>query len=84
MEGLSISSDFHNRRHTFAVRLVQAGVALYNVQRLLGHQSPMISQPYAHHYPEGLRDRVEALDRINPASQFITVSSGGRKVEAAS
>jgi integrase len=75
---------FHDLRHTFATRLVQAGVELYKVQRLLGHKSPMMTQRYAHHYPESLRDGVEVLDRITPASHFITVGSGGRGVEAVS
>ncbi len=30
---------FHDLRHTFATRLVQAGVDMYKVQRLLGHKS---------------------------------------------
>jgi site-specific recombinase XerD len=54
---------FHDLRHTFATRLVQAGVDLYKVQRLLGHKSPSMTQRYAHHYPESLRDGVEILDR---------------------
>lgn len=54
---------FHDLRHTFATRLVQAGVDLYKVQRLLGHKSPTMTQRYAHHYPESLRDGVEVLDR---------------------
>ena len=53
---------FHDLRHTFATRLVQAGVDLYKVQRLLGHKSPIMTQRYAHHYPESLRDGVETLD----------------------
>ena len=36
---------------------------LYKVQRLLGHKTPMMTQRYAHHYPESLRDGVEILDR---------------------
>jgi integrase len=75
---------FHDLRHTFATRLVQAGVELYKVQRLLGHKSPMMTQRYAHHYPESLRDGVEVLDRIKPVSHFITVGSVGRGVEAVS
>lgn len=55
---------FHDLRHTFATRLVQAGVDLYKVQRLLGHKSPIMTQRYAHHYPESLRDGVETLDRV--------------------
>ena len=40
---------FHDLRHTFATRLVQAGVDLYKVQKLLGHRSPVMTQRYAHH-----------------------------------
>jgi integrase len=54
---------FHDLRHTFATRLVQAGRDLYKVQRLLGHKSPAMTQRYAHHYPESLRDTVEILDK---------------------
>ena len=75
---------FHDLRHTFATRLVQAGVELYKVQRLLGHKSPMMTQRYAHHYPESIRDGVEILDRIKAVSHFSTVGSGGRGVEAVS
>jgi integrase len=59
---------FHDLRHTFATRLVQAGVDLYKVQRLLGHKSPNMTQRYAHHYPESLRDGVEILDRKKAVS----------------
>jgi integrase len=53
---------FHDLRHTCATRMVQAGVDLYKVQRLLGHKSPIMTQRYAHHYPESLRAGVEVLD----------------------
>jgi hypothetical protein len=53
---------FHDLRHTCATRMVPAGVDLYKVQRLLGHKSPIMTQRYAHHYPESLRDGVEALE----------------------
>jgi len=52
---------FHDCRHTFATRLVQANEDLYKVQRLLGHKSPSMTQRYAHHSPESLRDSVEVL-----------------------
>ena len=53
---------FHDLRHTCATRMVQGGVDLYKVQRLLGHKSPIMTQRYAHHYPESLRDGIEVLD----------------------
>ena len=56
---------FHDLRHTFATRIVQVGVDLYKVQRLLGHKSPQMTQRYAHHYPESLRDGVDALERVS-------------------
>jgi len=59
---------FHDLRHTFATRIVQAGVDLYKVQRLLGHKSPIMTQRYAHHYPESLREGVEALEAGRSAS----------------
>lgn len=54
---------FHDLRHTFATRLIQAGVDLYKVQKLLGHRSPVMTQRYAHHCSESLRDGVNVLDR---------------------
>jgi integrase len=67
---------FHDLRHTFATRLVQAGVDLYKVQRLLGHKSPIMTQRYAHHYPESLRDGVEILDRDAEVSTNLAQSGG--------
>ena len=54
---------FHDLRHTFATRLVQSGIDLYKVQCLLGHKSPIMTQRYAHHYPESLREGVEMLEK---------------------
>ncbi|NIO03983.1 MAG: tyrosine-type recombinase/integrase [Proteobacteria bacterium] len=55
---------FHDLRHTFATRLIQNGRDIYKVQSLLGHKTPIMTQRYAHHYPESLREAVEVLDRI--------------------
>jgi integrase len=63
MAGLN-DVHLHDCRHTFATRLVQAGEDLYKVQRLLGHKSPSMTQRYAHHSSESLRDSVEVLDGI--------------------
>ena len=70
---------FHDLRHTFATRLVQSGVDLYKVQRLLGHKTPMMTQRYAHHYPESLRDGVEILDRHREPDTKLTTVAGSWK-----
>ena len=67
---------FHDLRHTFATRLVQWGIDLYKVQQLLGHKSPIMTQRYAHHYPESLRDGVEILDRPRESSTVLAQSAG--------
>jgi len=66
---------FHDLRHTFATRLVQAGVDLYKVQRLLGHRSPVMTQRYAHHSSESLRDGVNVLDRAGSITNLSHESS---------
>lgn len=67
---------FHDFRHTFATRLVQAGIDLYKVQQLLGHKSSIMTQRYAHHYPESFRDGVEMLDRVAVQGTNLVQSAG--------
>lgn len=55
---------FHDLRHTFATRLVQAGVDLYTVQKLGRWKTIQMVMRYAHHHPESLRPGIEALDRV--------------------
>jgi site-specific recombinase XerD len=50
---------------TANTRLAQAGVDLYKIAKLLGHKDIKMTERYSHHYPEGLRDGVEVLDRIS-------------------
>jgi len=58
---------FHDLRHTFATRLVQKGVDLYKVAKLLGHSDITVTERYAHHCPESLRSGVEILENQETA-----------------
>ena len=55
---------WHDLRHTFATRLAQACVDLYKIQKLGRWKEISMLSRYAHHYPESLRDGVEALDQM--------------------
>ncbi|NNG27784.1 MAG: site-specific integrase [Ignavibacteriaceae bacterium] len=54
--------NFHSLRHTFASWLVQKGVSIYEVSKLLGHSDIKTTQIYAHLRSDDLRNAVEMLD----------------------
>lgn len=56
---------FHDLRHDFCSRLVQAGVDLYTVAALAGHKDVTTTQRYAHLSPEKLREAVKVLDKTS-------------------
>ena len=52
---------FHDLRHTFASRLVEAGVDLITVRDLLGHFSVKVTQRYTH---SGERQKAQAVELL--------------------
>jgi integrase len=53
---------FHDLRHDYASRLVQAGVPLYEVSKLLGHSSLEMTQRYAHLDDESLLNAAKRAE----------------------
>lgn len=59
----------HDLRHTYASFLTNNGRTLYEVQQVLGHSSPQVTQRYAHLTKETLSEAsAVAADRIFAAS----------------
>lgn len=55
-------ASFHTLRHTFASRLVQGGVDLFRVQKLLGHSTPAMTARYSKLADNNLREAIEAME----------------------
>jgi len=52
---------FHSLRHTFASWLVQNGVSIYYISKLLGHSNISTTEIYSHLRNEDLREATESL-----------------------
>jgi integrase len=63
---------WHSNRHTFASRLVMAGVDLRTVQELVGWRSLAMVQKYAHLAPAHRLAAVEALVRAPELARNLT------------
>jgi integrase len=75
---------FYDLRHTFATRLVRAGVDLITVARLLGHQDLRMVQRYAHPGAADARRAVQALEaRQRTGHKWGTPNEKGLRLIAA-
>jgi site-specific recombinase XerD len=63
---------WHGLRHTFASRLVMAGVDIRTVQELMGHKSILMTMRYAHLAPDHQRAAVEKLEEKPTATTTAT------------
>ncbi len=63
VENKKMRASFHTLRHTYASRLVQAGVDLYRVQRLLGHSTPVMTARYGKLADGDLKEAVKTMER---------------------
>ena len=54
----------HDLRHTFASILINAGATLYEVQTLLGHSTPQMTQHYAHLSRNTLHEKSELVSNF--------------------
>jgi integrase len=61
LSGINTKLNFHSLRHTFASWLVQAGVSIYEVSKLLGHSDIKTTQIYAHLRNEDLLNAIEKI-----------------------
>ncbi len=60
--GLNHKLNFHSLSHTFASWLVQSGVSIYEVSKLLGHSDIKVTEIYSHLRTEDLRNSVNLLN----------------------
>ena len=54
----------HDLRHAFASYLVSSGRTLFEVQQILGHSSPIVTQRYAHLSTKALQEATSAASDV--------------------
>ncbi|MBK8991291.1 MAG: tyrosine-type recombinase/integrase [Gammaproteobacteria bacterium] len=59
---------FHTTRHTAASHMVQNGIDLYTVQKVLGHKTPHVTQRYSHLRVEHQIEAVDGRPERNPTT----------------
>ena len=60
--GINPKLNFHSLRHTFASWLIQKGVPVYTISKLLGHSDIKVTEIYSHLRPEDLKTAINTLN----------------------
>jgi len=71
---------FHDLRHTAATRLVEAGVPLFVVSKILGHSDPKMTMRYAHP-DKSLKEGIEALALYNSTIDTVLTEQPNKTEE---
>ncbi len=61
-EGIDKPGGIHSLRHAYATHLLEAGVEIYTIQKLLGHSDVTTTMRYFHVSPEALAKTTSPLD----------------------
>ena len=70
---------FHDLRHTAATKMIEAGVDLVTVSKILGHASIQMTMRYAHPTPENMRRAVECLgEMLDPPNKKVRYTTSSR------
>ena len=66
-EAMELPKDcvVHSTRHTFCTRLGESGIGAFEIQRLAGHSSIVISQKYVHPTPALLESAIGKMGQVN-------------------
>ncbi|MCB1100142.1 MAG: site-specific integrase [Verrucomicrobiae bacterium] len=62
--GISEQATAHSLRHSFATHLIEDGVSIRHVQRLLGHTNINTTTIYTHYTPEAESEALGALETM--------------------
>ena len=67
---------FHDLRHSAASKMVEAGIDIVTVSKILGHADIKMTMRYAHPTPENMRRAVETLaQNVTSAQDFVPAPS---------
>ncbi len=69
----------HDLRHSHASLLINSGRSLYEVQKILGHSTPIMTQRYSHLSTKTLQEASNAAGDAIQAAMDRAVSSAGQQ-----